>query len=68
VTEDRVVFLAHSSTAGFVALRSSMKKAPIPVAARFKACLCGRSLAGIAGSKSARGIDVFLLCFLCVVR
>jgi hypothetical protein len=68
VTTDRVVFLAHSSMTGFVASRSGMKKAPIPVAARFKACVCGRSLAGIAGSNAAGDMDVFLLCFLCVVR
>jgi len=68
VTENRVVFLAHSSTAGFVTFRSGMKMAPIPVAARSKACVCGRSLAGIAGSNLAGGMDVCLLCFLCNVR
>ena len=34
---------------------------PIPVAARSKAWVCGRSLAGIAGSNSAGGIDARLL-------
>jgi hypothetical protein len=34
---------------------------PIPLASRCKACVCGRSLAGIAGSNSAGGIDVCLL-------
>jgi hypothetical protein len=35
---------------------------PIPVAARSKAKVCGRLVAGIAGSNSARGMDVSLLC------
>jgi hypothetical protein len=34
----------------------------IPVAARSKAWVCGRSLAGIVGSNPARGIDVSLSC------
>jgi hypothetical protein len=34
---------------------------PIPVAALFKAWVCGRSLAGIAGSIPAGGMDVCLL-------
>ena len=33
----------------------------IRVAARSKACVCGRSLAGIAGSNAAEGMDVCLL-------
>jgi hypothetical protein len=41
---------------------------PTPVAARSKAWVCGRSLAGIADSNPARGMDVCLLCVLCVVR
>ena len=40
---------------------------PIPVAERFKAWICGRSLAGIAGSNPAGGMDVCLLRVLCVV-
>jgi len=31
---------------------------PIPMFARSKAWVCGRSLAGIAGSNSAGGMDV----------
>ena len=31
---------------------------PVPVAARSKASVCGRSLAGIAGSNPAVGMDV----------
>ena len=34
---------------------------PIRVAAQSKASVCGRSLAGIAGSNPARGIDVCIL-------
>ena len=34
---------------------------PIPVAARSKAWVCGRWLAGIAGSNRAGGMDVCLL-------
>jgi hypothetical protein len=34
---------------------------PMPVGARSKACICGRSLAGIAGSNPAGGMDVSLL-------
>ena len=36
-------------------------KVPVPVAAPSKAWVCSRSLAGIAGSNPAGGIDV---CFL----
>jgi hypothetical protein len=38
---------------------------PFPVAARSKAWVCGRSLAGIMGSNPAGGMDV---CLLCVIR
>jgi hypothetical protein len=34
---------------------------PIPVAARSKALVCGRSLVGIAGSNPTAGMDVCLL-------
>jgi hypothetical protein len=34
---------------------------PIPVAVPFKAWICGRSIAGIAGSNPTGGMDV---CFL----
>jgi hypothetical protein len=34
---------------------------PIPVAARSKAWVCGRSLAGTVGLNPARGMDVCLL-------
>ena len=34
---------------------------PVPVAVRSEAWVCGRSLAGIAGSNPAGGIDVCLL-------
>jgi len=35
---------------------------------RSKAWVCGRSLAGTAGSNPARGMDVCLLWVVCVVR
>jgi hypothetical protein len=38
-----------------------MLQGPIPVAARSKAWVCGRSLAGIAGSIPAGDTDVCLL-------
>ena len=41
---------------------------PIPVAARSKVWVCGRSLDGIAGSNPAEGMGVCLLWVLCVVR
>jgi hypothetical protein len=40
---------------------------PVPVAVRLKAWVCGRSSAGIVGSISAEGMDICLLCLLCVV-
>ena len=40
----------------------------IPVAVPTKVWVCGRSLAGIAGSNAAGGLDVCLLWVLCVVR
>jgi hypothetical protein len=40
----------------------------IPVAARSKAWVCGRSLAATAGSNPAECMDVCLLCVLCIVR
>jgi hypothetical protein len=43
-------------------IESNMHKfEPIPVAARSKAWVCGRSLAGIVGSNPAGGMDVCLL-------
>jgi len=41
---------------------------PIPVAARSKEWFCGRSLTGIVGLNPTGGMDVCLLCVLCVVR
>jgi hypothetical protein len=41
---------------------------PIPVVARFKAWVYGRSPAGNVGSNPAGGMDVCLLWVLCVVR
>jgi hypothetical protein len=39
----------------------------IPVAARFKASVCGRSIAGIASSNPAEDMGVHLFCLLSVV-
>ena len=41
---------------------------PIPVAALSKGWVCGRSLAGIAGSNPTGVMDVFLFQVLCVLR
>jgi len=40
----------------------------IPEAGQSKECICGRSLAGIVGSKLGGGMDVCLLWVVCVVR
>jgi hypothetical protein len=40
----------------------------IPVAARSKAWICGRSFAGVVGSNPSENMDVCLLWVLCVVR
>jgi hypothetical protein len=40
---------------------SFLNPAPIPVTARSRAWVCGRSLAGIVGSNPAGGTDVCLL-------
>ena len=42
-------------------------RVPIPVAELSKARVCGRSLAGIAGSNSAGGIDICDSCEWCVL-
>jgi hypothetical protein len=41
---------------------------PVPVAARSKAKVYGSSPAAIMGSNPTGGMDVCLLCVLCVVR
>jgi hypothetical protein len=41
---------------------------PIPAAARSEAWVCGRWLAGIAGSNPTGGMDDCVLRVLCVVR
>ena len=44
------------------------RRGPVPVAARSKTCVCGRSLAWIVGSNSAGDMDVCQFWALCVVR
>jgi hypothetical protein len=39
----------------------------VPVAMRFKAWVCGRSLAGMAGSNPPEGMDVGVSCECCVL-
>jgi hypothetical protein len=46
---------------GLYNYRQRMKRGPIPEDPRSKAWVCGRSLAGIAGSNPADGMDVCLL-------
>jgi len=41
---------------------------PIPMAVRYKAYACSRSIAGIAVSIRMDGMDVCLLCLLCAVK
>ena len=41
---------------------------PVPVAARSKTQVCGRSLAQIVGSNPTEDMDVCLLRVLCVIR
>ena len=41
---------------------------PVPVAARFKPWVCGRSPVEIAGSNLAEDMDICLLLMLYVVR
>jgi hypothetical protein len=40
---------------------------PAPVAVRPKAKVCGRSMAGIAGSNPVESMDVRLMCLFCAV-
>jgi hypothetical protein len=47
---------------------SSLMSMPLPVSARAKRWIYGRSFAGIAGSDLAKNMNVFLLWRFCVVR
>jgi len=49
-----------TQTAGKRDFGAQMYRPPIPVAARSKAWVCGRSLAGIDGSNPSEGMKVFL--------
>jgi hypothetical protein len=44
---------------------SGTRKLPIPTAARSEAWVCGRSLAGFAGSNPARCKGVYLVSVVC---
>ena len=81
VDRDKYIFFAglneHVSVCFILAIfksslqeykRDYIKYMPIPVAARSMAWVCSRSLAEIAGSNPAGGMDVCLSCMLCVVR
>jgi endo-1,4-beta-D-glucanase Y len=50
----------------FIVLKTDI--VPVPVTARSKAWVCGRSPAEIVDSNPARDMDVSILCVLCVVR
>ena len=47
--------------------KSNLNNVPIPLAARSKALVRGRSFAGIPVSNPAAGMDVYLLWVLCLV-
>jgi len=51
-----------------ILMNTSDRLEPIPVAARSKACVCSRSLAGIVVSNTDERVDFRLLRLLCVVR
>jgi hypothetical protein len=46
---------------GSILITNKYQSEPIPVAARSKAWVYGQSLAGVASSNSAGGMDVYLL-------
>ena len=58
--------LAHHLDKNFKVITQST--APVPVVARSKASVCGRSSTEIVGSNPIGAIDVCLLWVLCVVR
>jgi hypothetical protein len=45
----------------YISLKKVLYKSPMPVAARSKAWVCGRSVTGIVGSNPVEGMDVCLL-------
>jgi hypothetical protein len=47
---------------------NSLLNMSIPVTARSNAWVCGRLIAVIAGSNLAEGMDVSVLCLLCVAQ
>ena len=63
-----MLMLTHLSCTNPGILQGSQQISPIPVAARSKAWVCSRLLAGIVGSNPDEGMAACLLWVLCVVR
>jgi hypothetical protein len=57
----QIDFLPHDITEPDWTQNRVFTRMPTPLAARSKAWVCGHSLAGIAGSNPAGGMDVCLL-------
>jgi len=60
--------ILNSSNIHYLYNVNSVLVAVLILAVRSKAWVCGRWIAGIAGSIPAEGMDVCLLRVLCVVR
>jgi hypothetical protein len=61
-------YISYTSVLSIPIFTYFRKCRPIPVAARYKAWVCGRSLVGIASLNTVGSIDVCLLWFLCLVK
>jgi hypothetical protein len=63
-----LILFCHQSlgSVGFSLVK--IRKMPISVAARSKACVCGRSLCGISGSNPTGGMVISVLWVLCVCQ
>jgi len=59
---------AHGQLHIYIFTAQYTTELPIPVAAQSKVWACSCSIAGIVGLNPAGGMDVCLLCMLCVVR
>ena len=63
----RIIFIVYNYTKTecnepVLYFRSIYDISPVPVAARSKAWVCGRSLAETVGSNTAEGMDIFCEC------